>query len=135
MSAVRAIGWVLLLTLTTALIVGGAFALFYVLAPIDEYRSLSTAQLAYMGTEIGMPLGALLGAIASTCGVLSEKRPALDYVLAGAVGGLFAANSAVLLFALGGPAANGFIALTGTVVGALIGTFRNKFWPDKAVHG
>ena len=132
MSALRAIGRIFLLTLTTAFIVGFVFAVFYALNPIPENRSLSSGDLALMGMQIGMPLGALLGAIVTTGVVLSEKRPPLDYVLAGAAGGLFAANSAILLVALGEPASNPIVSLAGLILGGLIGTFRNKLWQDKA---
>jgi hypothetical protein len=134
MSAFRAIGMVLLLTLTTAFVVWFVLGVVYVLAPIPEYQSSSWGDRIYNASLIGLPLGTLLGAIGSTCGVLSQKRPQLDYVLAGALGGLLAASGLILLFAVGDPASNPVVSFSGFVLGALIGMFRNKIWPDRAVR-
>ena len=131
MSAIRAIGLVVLLTFIGSLGMAFVFSFFYVWDPIPANQSLSWFELAGMGSTIGAPLGASLGAIAGTFGVLNEKRPSLDYVLAGAIGGVLATNSAMLLFALGEPVRNLPLTLAGLIVGGLIGSLRNTFWRGK----
>lgn len=135
LSALRASGWVLLATGIVALALGVVFAVIWVVSPIDAYRSLSTEQLAEMGVRFGLPIGMAFGAVAGTLVGLDGKRPAADYVVAGATGGLLLFMALIQIFfargelTLGG---NWAFALAGALLGALFGRFRNNFWRVKS---